>query len=465
MRDILLCVVVCGLVPLILFRPWTGILAWFWVGLMAPHGLTWGFMRSFPIASLIGATTLCALVLARDRRPLPMQREMVMMFVLVAHMTLTTTFAINPTGAWVQWQQVMKVLLMTFITPILIYTERRIVWLLLVVTFSIAFYGFKGGLFAISTGGGQMVLGPPGSFIEGNTYVGLAMVMVLPLVFVSARMFRQKWTVDLGWAWLSRHSVKIGYFCYAVFWLSCLAILCTYSRGALLGLLSVAPFIFWRMKRKGLLITLAVLAVVVAGVSAPERLTNRWSTIQTYEEDQSAMQRIQAWGANWNMAVDSPLLGKGFKNVEMGYAWWSSYVNFEGRWRHVLSPHSLYFQFLGQHGFGGIFVFLTLIGFTMMTLWRISRTAQALSGQTWLAEYAWALRIGLIGYMVAGAFLDVAYFNLMYAFVALTIAMRRELDDQVALNARMDSRTDEAPQSALPQSGMARPAVMANQPY
>ncbi|MGL1832980.1 putative O-glycosylation ligase, exosortase A system-associated [Rhodocyclaceae bacterium SMB388] len=427
MRDLLLFCIVAGLVPCIFWRPWLGVLTWYWVGLMAPHGLTWGFMQSFPIATLIGGVTLVALLLAKDRKPLPGSREMIMMFVLAGYTAVTSFFAILPSSAWLQWQHFMKILLMTFVTPMLVFGPKRIIWLLLVATFSVAFFGFKGGIFAITTGGAHMVLGPPGSFIQGNTYVGLAMVMVLPAVLVTARFFSQGWG-ETGVAVVDRHARTIGFFCYGVFWLTAIAILATYSRGALVGLLAIGPFVFMRMKRKGVLVLLAVLAVTVAGVSAPERLTERWGTIKTFEEDQSAMQRIQAWGVNWNMATESPLVGKGFRNVEMGYAWWVSYANFEGSWAHALSPHSIYFQWLGQHGFAGLAVFLVLIAFALLTLRRIQKTAVQQSGQIWLAEYAWALRVGLIGYLVAGAFLDVAYFNLLYAFIALAIIMRRELD-------------------------------------
>lgn len=427
MRDLLLFAIVTGLVPLIIWRPWLGVLAWFWVGLMAPHGLTWGFMRTFPIATVLGGVTLLALLLVRDRKPLPGSREMVMMFVLVGFTAVTSYFAVLPSTAWSQWQQFMKILLMTFVTPMLIFGPKRTIWLLLVVTFSVAFYGFKGGIFAISTGGAHMVLGPPGSFLSGNTYIGLAMVMVLPLVLVSARFFSQNWA-ETGVAVVDKNAGRVGLVCYGVFWLTAIAILATYSRGALVGALAIAPFLFMRMKRKGLMVFLAVLAVAVLGVSAPERLAERWSTIKTYEEDTSAMQRVQAWGVNWNMAMESPLVGKGFRNVEMGYPWWVSYANFEGSWNHALSPHSLYFQWLGQHGFAGLAVFLLLVGFTFSTLGRIRRTAVQRTGQIWLAEYAWAIRIGLVGYLVAGAFLDVGYFNLLYAYVALAIIMRRELE-------------------------------------
>ena len=43
MRDIIVTLAVFGLLPLILRRPWLGVLAWSWLGFMNPHRLTWGF--------------------------------------------------------------------------------------------------------------------------------------------------------------------------------------------------------------------------------------------------------------------------------------------------------------------------------------------------------------------------------------------------------------------------------------
>lgn len=427
MRDLLLFAIILALIPFILKRPWLGVLTWFWIGLMVPQSHTWGFMQTFPLAMIIGLATMGTMLFNKDRQSMPMTREMVMMFVFLAYMAMTSAFAVNRSGAWDQWNMVMKIFLMTFITPMLIFGPRRIVWLLLVATVSIGFYGFKGGIFTIATGGGHSVLGPDRSFLSGNTYVGLAMIMILPLLLATARMFRHRW-FDLGWPMRPTWYLPVSYGFYAAFWLTGLAIIATYSRGAWLGLIAVAPFIFLRLKRKWLIVTLAVLGIGVVGVAAPDRMVDRWSTIGSYEEDTSAMQRIQAWGVNWNMAMERPITGMGFRNASLGYQWWVSYANFEGHWRHALSPHSIYFQVLGQHGFGGLAVFLTLIGFTFLTLGRIRRSARKVD-QMWLSEYAWALQIGIVGYLVAGAFLDVAYFNLLYAFVALAIIMRRELDE------------------------------------
>ena len=443
MRDHLLLLIVVGLVPLILMRPWIGILAWFWAGLMTPQWLAWTYMRGFQLAMVVGVVTLAALLITQDRRPLPVTREVIILGLFVAYVTMTSYFAVNPSGAWDFWQHLMKILIVTVITPMLIYGERRIVWLLLVITFSIAFYGFKGGIFAVMTGGNHMVLGPAGSFLSGNTYIGLAMLMVLPLILASARMFHRGW-VDLGVPLVQRFSLPIGWGIYGVFWLTAIAILATYSRGAFVGVLAIAPFLFWHMRRKWLLIALAFIAVSVVGITAPERLTERWQTIENYEEDTSAMQRIQSWGVSWNMATERPLTGMGFRFGGMGYPWWISYANFEGHWQHILSPHSIYFGVMAQHGFGGLAVFLLLMGFTFLTLNRIRRTAMRETGQLWLAEYAWAIQVGLIGYAVAGIFLDVAYFSLFYAFIALAVIMRRELEEAPSPAAN-PSAPDKAP--------------------
>lgn len=438
MRDLVLFIIVVGLVPVILMRPWTGILAWFWSGLMTPHLLTWGFMKTFPIAVVFGGATLAAVFIAKDRKPLPVTREMVMMWILVAYTAMTSFFAVNSSGAWEFWMHLMKILIVTFITPMLVFGQRRIILLLLVITFSIGFYGFKGGIFSITTGGAHMVLGPTGSYLSGNTYIGLAMIMVLPLILVSARMFYERWE-DFDSTLLQRFSRPIGLGIYGGFWLTALAILVTYSRGALLGLLAIAPFLFLRMRKKWLVVITAVFAITVVGVTVPDKLMARWQTIETYEEDTSAMQRVQSWGVNWNMAVERPIRGMGFRFGSMGYDWWINYANFEGGWRHVLSPHSIYFSLLGQHGFGGLAVFLLLVGFTFLTLNRIRRTAQHDVGQRWLSEYAWAIQVGLIGYLAAGTFLDVAYFSLLYAFVALAIIMRRELEEVPLVNEHADN--------------------------
>ena len=58
-----------------------------------------------------------------------------------------------------------------------------------VMALSIGFFGVKGGIFTVVGGGENMVWGPPGSFIEGNNELALALIMVL-LISVTAFAYK-----------------------------------------------------------------------------------------------------------------------------------------------------------------------------------------------------------------------------------------------------------------------------------
>lgn len=423
LRDVVLFAILIGSVPVIFWRPWFGVLMWYWVGLMNPHRLTWGFMYDFPAAMLVGATTLVAFIIAQDRRPPPFVRESVFLVLMIAWFTLTTIYAWVPSMAWDYWEQAMKVLGFTLLATMLVHGRKRTEWLLIVITGSLAFYGVKGGLFVLSTGGQHRVLGPPQSFIGGNTSLGLAMLMVMPLILVLARQARSGGLVCIpDW----KRTKWAGWLGYGAFWLTGIATVFTYSRGALLGLAAIAPFIFLKMRYKPLLLVLALAAGSTVLALVPDQLIDRAETIENYEEDRSAMQRIQAWGVNLNIALEHPL-GGGFNLTYIDDATWLSYANFLGDWANESRvAHSNYFQVLGQHGFFGLALYLGLLLSILTSLLQMSLRGRAQPETVWIADYAWALFVGTVAYAVAGAFLNLAYFTLFYAFVAAVIVLRRE---------------------------------------
>lgn len=436
LRDLLLFATLLASIPVVLYRPWIGFLLWYWIALMSPHRLTWGFMYDFPVAVLVASVTLMGLILARDRRPVPASPEIFLICAMAAWFTLTTYLAWVPTAAWNYWEQFMKILLFTLLTPMLIHGRRRVEWLMIVVAVSIGFYGIKGGVFTLATGGQSHVLGPPRSFIAGNTNLGLALVMTLPLILVLARQATQGRLAclpDSLWLRLA------GWGGYGAFWLTGLATLFTFSRGAMVGMATIAPWVFLKLRRKLALILIAVLAVGVIGVTVPDRLVQRVEALQGYQEDGSAMSRLQAWSVAWNIARENPLTGAGFRLSGMGDERWLSYdtTTLEGWWpQRARAAHSNYFQVLGEHGFAGLGLYLALLATVILCLFRLARQARKRPDTVWISEYAWALLVGAVGYAVAGAFLDMAYFTLFYAFVALTLILRREyrtaLEDRTA---------------------------------
>jgi len=413
MRDVLVIGIILGLVPFIFRKAWIGVIAWTWIGIMNPHQLGWGFAGSFPVAMLVGAVTLLALVLDQGKKSPAMNPAMAILLATAVFYTVKMPFAWSGDLSWEIWDKTMKIFLMTFVMGMVIFGDYRIKWLLWTVVFSMGFYGLKGGIFSITTGGTHHVQGPSPSFISGNTEIGLAMNMVLPLILVTARYAERQWTRLLS---------------YSTFWFTTIAIVFTYSRGALLGLGISMLLILPGMKRKFLLILLLVPALIVGIALTPQKLFDRAETIKSYEQDESAMQRIQAWGVAKNIAFAHPFTGGGFGLQDVNDALWLSYADFMGNWKnYARAAHSIYFQVLGEHGVLGFALFLTLLTATLVSLTRSRRALTRMPGTQWLADYTWAIRIGLFAYMVSGAFLSLAYFDMLYLYVGLSAIIAREV--------------------------------------
>jgi len=422
MRDYVLTAVVFALVPVCFARPWLGILTWYWLGLMNPHRLTWEFAYTMPFAMLVGGATLLGVFFARDRRPIPWERELLLTALLMACFLFTTFFAWAPSYAWAQLEKVGKIVLMTFVTTMFIYGKFRIRCLLLVVVGSLGYYGFKGGVWSIIHGGAEQVVGPEGSFIEGNTFLSLALNMVIPLMIALARDEERRWLRRL---------------LYIVAVLSAISSLFSYSRGGWLGLAVVVLLLLLQLKGGTRVLVLSALVVVALTAHSllPERVFTRAGTLENIEEDCSANQRLMSWTVHWNVAKTYPLTGAGFQfeNAE------------DGRWLtfgdpkyaecfHVSSSaaHSIYFQILGQHGFVTFFIYMLLLIAVQLKLNRLRREAKRRPESAWIGTYALGLQIGLLSYMVSGAFLSSAYFDLAWLYFAVTVILSRELASQTA---------------------------------
>lgn len=201
--------------------------------------------------------------------------------------------------------------------------------------------------------------------------------------------------------------------------LTAIAVLGTQSRGAFLGLAAMLLFLAIRGRHKLMLGALAIVMIPIALLIMPPAWFERMESIRDYRQDTSAMGRINSWSFAFNLASDRPLLGGGFDC-------------FTPRWFNIYAPdptdfhdaHSIYFEVLGEHGFIGLFVFLSL-GFLV---WRtcsgtISR-AEFIPDGEWMSDLARMLQIGLFGYAVSGAFVGLAYFDLYYNFVAIAVATK-----------------------------------------
>lgn len=423
MRDLLVTLIVFGAVPLILMRPWLGILMWSWLGYMNPHRLSWGFAYDFPFAEVTALATLAGFVFTRERRGLPLSAITVTWFLFVLWMTLTTLVALDPAEGWPAWQSVMKIQLFTVLTVFLVRTPERLRALVWVIALSLGFYGVKGGLFVLRAGGEWQVWGPPGSFIADNNALALAIIMTLPLL----------WFL---WRATPHRTIRWGLALAMV--LSCASILGSHSRGAALAG-AVMIGLLW-LKSSGKLLTGLAIAVLlpVLVLSMPEKWFERMETVTTYQQDGSAMGRVRAWEFAMDMASER-FPGGGFGSFsEKNYRRYSPAIAAQvdeyglGRFQ---DAHSIYFKVLGEHGWVGLGLFLALGLLSYLGAGAIVRDVRELPHLQWAGSLAAMLQVSMVGFAVGGAFLGLSYFDLYYHLVAIVIVLRAMIVDDVAAHA------------------------------
>jgi probable O-glycosylation ligase (exosortase A-associated) len=397
---------IAGLIPVSFLRPWIGVLAWSWIAYMAPHRLAWGFAFNLPVAMMIGVATIAGFVIAKDKKPLPRVAEVWLILLLAAHFTLTTLLAINPELAWGKWDWVFKGLLIAFVTIWLFQDRSRLRALFMVITLSIGFYGLKGGLWVFRTGGVDQVWGPENTFFGDNNTLGLALCMALPLMLGMAREVERWW---LKWTFR------------VIFAFSIVAVLFTHSRGAFLALAVILTVMAWRSPWRLRFATAVALAAVIALPFIPLNLQERLQSIKEYDQDRSVLGRFQAWTVGYNLAMDRPLTGGGFR-AYLNESVWKTYH--PGEYIDSRDSHSLYFEVLGEHGVLGFALYLALLVATVVSLSRIRRRWRKHPEHQWLARYAEMIQLSLYPFLIAGAFLGVAYFDLYFHLVAITIVLK-----------------------------------------
>jgi len=412
MRDVVVIGIILGSLPLCFFRPYFGLLMWTWIAYFNPHRLTYGFAYNFPVAIAVAVPTLAGLVFNRDRNKVSQifTRETLLLLALWAwfgvamwYASHQLIFAAHIAPGKIILNKISKILLMTMVAVLLVNTQKKLKYLCYVIMFSLSFYATKGAFFGIRTGAVSRVWGPPGSFIEDNNFLAVAINMTLPLLFFMAR---------------SETNRKLKLLLRFLFVAGIASVLLSYSRGGLLGLSVVLAILTFKSRHKVLATVLVVAAALLVLSFAPPAWMTRMTSFAHGQLDTSAEGRLNAWQFAWVLAQNYPLTGGGFETFTPDlFERFTPQLTFAG-------PHSIYFQMLGEQGFVGLGLFLLLLASCFLTYRQLRRRGRTVPELAWMGAYAEMFQVSLAAYMVSGAFLAMGYFDYFWQIVAMTAVLR-----------------------------------------
>jgi probable O-glycosylation ligase (exosortase A-associated) len=413
MRDVILVSAVLIAALIGFRRPAFGILTFAFLGFFNPSAYMWSFGRTLPLSQIVAISTILGLLMSSERKRLPKQRETFILILLWGTFAFSSIFAFYPEEAYKRLIGVSKILFMIVMAMVVINDEERLHSLVRVVGYSLGFYGLKGGIFAVLSGGGYIVYGPEDSFLEANNSIGLALVMNIPVLLYLLKTERQKWL-----RWILRAMLLFSY----------PAIVCTYSRGAWLGMVMVTILGVLKSRRKFIMVAMAgFVGIILQGVGsqiAPDRLVQRYDQLVDYKDESSAESRFWNWEFCRRIGMARPLTGGGF-NFSSIENYERFYPEFVERWPgKQWTCHSMWLTVFGEHGFPGAILWLALLGCCFLSLRQIRAYGRASPERSNYVGYADMIQSSMVAFFVVGTFLDAAYFDLFYYLVAFVVILK-----------------------------------------
>jgi probable O-glycosylation ligase (exosortase A-associated) len=402
MRDYVVLIFLTGCIYAALKKPWLGVLSLAVFSYLNPHAYAWGFVRSLPVYYVLFLVVAFRTFTAKDKDSIPKDWRISVFILLWIYFAITSTQAYFPDIAWQRFWFITKIYLPFFFTLVLINTRFKLYCLVVTIATSIGIVAVKGGLFAILHGFSARVYGPPATQFEENNAFAVAMLICIPLLLI--------WQRETCNSLFKKGILLAIPIIYA-------ASLCSWSRGALITMTVLTFMLILNSKNKLLAIPLVLVGAFFVKDYLPQEWFGRMHTLETYQQDSSAMSRIQAWTDGWNHTLEHPFVGAGFDG-----------------WREVTQRdwHSSYVEMFSEHGFIAFGLWLSLIVGTLISMTTLPKKTFQVEGMEWVANYCFMLRASLICYMVGTAFLGLSYWDLLYHLIFIAVLVKKIALEELA---------------------------------
>jgi putative inorganic carbon (HCO3(-)) transporter len=329
------------------------------------------------------------------------ENGLLLLYLFFLTMALSIPLSFWPTKSFNTFVDMLKILAFVILFIHLLDTRKKLkifLWVFLLVNCFLAVNAIKdfillgpNALLIRVSGGGEGFLGNANDF-------AIALNIALPFSFYL--FLREK-----------KKNYKVLYFFFFI--LLTLGVISTGSRGGFLSLIVV--FLYFIMKSRQKL--LGFFAILLLGLAiflfAPPEYWQRQTTITSYQQDESAMGRINSWKVGIRMFADRPLLGVGIGAYEVSHG-----SKYGGPW---LVAHNAYIQIGAELGIFGLLLYLGLIFY-------IYRQATVLIAfyqrDNYLESICLGVKGALLTYAVGSFFLSVGYYPHLYLLLSIVMLVK-----------------------------------------
>ena len=452
MLDLFLTCFVALILLMGLRRPFIWVLAYLYVDIVSPQKISYALLTNIQLSLVVFLLAVVGWLFFDNKQGSRVSFRQGLMVLLLAYCFVTTQSAEWPTEAADKWSWVWKSLVFAVFLPLTLRTRLRIESAALVMVLSAGALIIDGAIKTLGGGGGYGALK---FFINDNTglYEGSTLacvsIAIIPLAL---------WLAKEGTIFPANSRSRL--FAYALVFSSLLIPVGTEARTGLLCAGFLALLMMRTVKYRWLYALALAGAFFLVQPFLPSSFSNRMGTIQNNQSDQSAATRIQVWKWTIGYAADHPF-GGGFDSyrgnkllVKTTDSDGSGSIASQTTTSKVIDQgrafHSAYFEMLGEQGWPGLMLWLTLqiSGLIQLeTVRRRLRKSEAPADKR-DADLALALQQGHFVYLLGACFVGIAYQPFVYMLIGL----------QIALVQQVRRRTDPRLSDAVVRRGVVAPA-------
>lgn len=445
MLDLFLAGFVVLILAMGLRRPFIWVLAYMYVDIVAPQKISFSLLTNVQLSLVVFLLAVVGWLFFDNKEGTRFSFRQGLMAALLVYCFFTTQSAWFPTFAADKWNWVWKSLVWAIILPFTLRTRLRLEAAALVMVLAAGSLIIDGALKTLTGGGGYGALK---FFVNDNTglYEGSTLacvsIAIIPLAL---------WLAKDGTIFPADKRTRL--FAYALTFAALLIPVGTEARTGLLCAGLLAVLMLRAVKYRWLYVLALGAGVLLVQPLLPSSFSARMGTIQNNQADESASTRIAVWKWTLGYVADHPF-GGGFDSfrgnkllIKTTDSDDRGSVSSQTTTNEVVDQgrafHSAYFEVLGEQGWPGLILWLTLQISGIIQLegvrGRLRRSTNPIDKRD--ADMALALQQGHIVYLLGAAFVGIAYQPFIYMLIALQIALvqqvrRRTMAQQAFVPAR-----------------------------